>query len=127
MKVKCTKCGRIVQRTKETVLKAAAKAGYASLESYLKDYVCGECRGENIPPKRTQLEKIEKVNKDKKVDRPLDKDIVQDIDDNEEEEIDQSFEIEDETEEEDTSEIDELEEELDKLIAEEDEEEEVEL
>jgi hypothetical protein len=120
MKVKCTKCGKVVQRTKDAVQKAAAKAGYASLESYLKDYVCGECRGENVQPKskHVQSDKVEKVKEDRSLENT----------EQDEEEIDQSFEIEDEEEEkEDTSEIDELEEELDRLIAEEDEEEEVEL
>jgi hypothetical protein len=124
MKVKCTKCGKVVQRTKEAIQKAAAKAGYASLESYLKDYICGECRGEPVPSKsnkRTQSDKSDKIVKVKTRSFEDEDDIEQD-----EEEIDQSFEIEDEIEE-DTSEIDELEEELDRLIDEEDEEEEVEL
>jgi uncharacterized protein YlaI len=43
MKVKCTKCGRIVQRTKEAIQKAAQKAG-KSVEDYVKTYLCSECR-----------------------------------------------------------------------------------
>jgi len=126
MKVKCTKCGKVVQRTKEAIQKAAAKAGYASLESYLKDYICGECRGEPVPSKSKNDKRIQF---DKVKTRSFEDDIEQGKDreeEEEEEEIDQSFEIEDEIEE-DTSEIDELEEELDRLIDEEDEEEEVEL
>ena len=44
MKVKCTKCGKVVQRTKDALQKAAQKAG-KSLEDYIKDYVCKDCRG----------------------------------------------------------------------------------
>jgi uncharacterized protein YlaI len=43
MKVKCTKCGRIVQRTKDAIQRAAQKAG-KSTEDYIKTYLCSKCR-----------------------------------------------------------------------------------
>ena len=43
MKVKCTVCGRIVQRSKATVQKNVRKLGVTE-EEYLKTYKCRICR-----------------------------------------------------------------------------------
>jgi uncharacterized protein YlaI len=43
MKIKCTKCGKVVNKRKE-VIERQIKKQNISLEEYLKTYLCKDCR-----------------------------------------------------------------------------------
>jgi len=132
MKIKCSVCNKYVLQREEVARKAAAKAGYASLEDYVKDYKCRECRKRSPAPKKEKkTEEPKPVEVTKKEIPKIEIDpktefvpVVSD-EDEDEEEIDQTFESE-EFDEEDDDELDEeLEEELNNLLEEEDDEEEI--
>jgi predicted nucleic-acid-binding Zn-ribbon protein len=43
MKIKCSKCGKVVNKRKE-VIDTAVKKRNISVEEYLKTYLCKDCR-----------------------------------------------------------------------------------
>jgi hypothetical protein len=132
MKIKCVSCNKYVLQRKEVAAKAAAKEGYGSLEDYVKDYKCRDCRKGSVKPKNimTGKEKKKVVEKEKsseiKVDvKPKTETGVESVfedDDEEEKEIDQTFETEEIEKDNDDGLDEELEKELGQLLEEEDDE-----
>jgi len=44
MKIKCSKCGKVVNKRKDA-LDIAVKKANVSVEEYIKNYLCKNCRG----------------------------------------------------------------------------------
>ena len=137
MKIKCSVCGRTVLQRPEVAVKAAAKGGYGSLEDYLKEYKCLNCRNQSSRGKTTQPQpksKTQSQSQDQGQSKPKIRQmdelafLEEESDESEEKELDQSFEIEGQFFEgdDDRDDLDEeLEEELDRLLEDEDDEEEI--
>jgi DNA-directed RNA polymerase subunit RPC12/RpoP len=66
MKVKCVKCGRKVDRVKQT-LEVYVKKHELDMVKYLESYVCGSCKKETIDVSNGSKEGVENTGVEKKV------------------------------------------------------------